>query len=222
MKYLLTVLSLGLSLTVFICATAHAQVVAPTGKTLVAPVAKPAAKAVKNTLVAVPASATKKSSAPRVRFETSMGAFTLELNPTKAPITVKNFLSYVDEGYYAGTVFHRVISNFMIQGGGFTEDMNKKKTKAPIKLETGRGLSNMRGTIAMARTNNPNSATSQFFVNVKNNRNLDAMGGGYAVFGKVIEGMDIIDNIRKVKTGRKGPHGNVPLKTVVIKSATRL
>ena len=134
MKYLITVLSLGLSLTVFICATAHAQLVAPTGKTLVAPVAKPAAKAVKNTLVAVPAPAAKKSSAPRVRFETSMGSFTLELNPAKAPITVKNFLSYVDEGYYAGTVFHRVISNFMIQGGGLHRGHDEEEDQSADHL----------------------------------------------------------------------------------------
>ena len=159
---------------------------------------------------------------PRVKITTNLGSFTVELNPEKAPITVKNFLAYVDEGYYSGTIFHRVISGFMIQGGGFTEDMKKKKTKAPIVLEAKKGLSNLRGTIAMARTSNPNSATSQFFINVVNNRNLDSYGGGYAVFGKVIEGMEVVDQIRAVKTAPRRMHRDVPVVAVVIKSATRL
>jgi peptidyl-prolyl cis-trans isomerase A (cyclophilin A) len=163
-----------------------------------------------------------KPAAPRVRFETSLGGFTVQLNPEKAPVTVKNFLSYVDSGFYSGTIFHRVISSFMIQGGGFNESMAKKPTEAPIQLEAGRGLSNLRGTIAMARTSNPNSATSQFFINVVNNRNLDRLGGGYAVFGEVIEGMDVVDKIRAVPTAPRGMHRDVPVTHVVIKSAKRL
>jgi peptidyl-prolyl cis-trans isomerase A (cyclophilin A) len=159
---------------------------------------------------------------PKVRFVTSKGAFVVELNPEKAPITVKNFLRYVDSGFYAGTTFHRVISSFMIQGGGFTADMVKKETYAPIPLEVNKGLSNLRGTIAMARTSDPNSASSQFFVNVVNNRKLDVLGGGYAVFGKVIEGMETVDAIRSVATTRKGPYGDVPVETVVIQSAERV
>ena len=159
---------------------------------------------------------------PKVKFSTNMGDFIVELDAEKAPVTVKNFMAYVDGGFYANTIFHRVISNFMIQGGGFTADMNKKTTQAPIVLEARNGLSNLRGTIAMARTNNPNSATSQFFINVQNNRNLDSFGGGYAVFGKVIEGMETVDKIRNVQTAPKAGHRNVPVDTVVIKSATRL
>ena len=159
---------------------------------------------------------------PKVRFVTSKGSFVVELNPEKAPITVKNFLRYVDSGFYAGTTFHRVISSFMIQGGGFTPEMVKKETYAPIPLEVNKGLSNLRGTIAMARTSDPNSASSQFFVNVVNNRKLDVLGGGYAVFGKVIEGMETVDAIRAVATTRKGPYGDVPVENVVIQSAERV
>ena len=159
---------------------------------------------------------------PKVKFSTNMGDFIVELDAEKAPITVKNFMAYVDGGFYTNTIFHRVISNFMIQGGGFTADMNKKTTKAPIVLESRNGLSNLRGTIAMARTNNPNSATSQFFINVQNNRNLDSFGGGYAVFGKVTEGMETVDKIRNVQTAPKAGHRNVPVNQVVINSATRL
>jgi peptidyl-prolyl cis-trans isomerase A (cyclophilin A) len=159
---------------------------------------------------------------PKVKFTTNMGDFIVELDAEKAPVTVKNFMAYVDGGFYANTIFHRVISNFMIQGGGFTADMNQKTTQAPIVLEARNGLSNLRGTIAMARTNNPNSATSQFFINVQNNRNLDSFGGGYAVFGKVIEGMETVDKIRNVQTAPKAGHRNVPVDTVVIQSATRL
>ena len=161
-------------------------------------------------------------SPPRVRFETSMGHFIVELNPEKAPVTVKNFLSYVDSGFYTNLIFHRVISNFMIQGGGFNAEMTKAPTKAPISLESKKGLSNLRGTIAMARTNNPDSATSQFFINVVHNRNLDSYGGGYAVFGKVIEGMENVDKIRMVPTGYKAGHRDVPVNPVVILSAKRL
>ncbi|MAD61102.1 MAG: peptidylprolyl isomerase [Myxococcales bacterium] len=159
---------------------------------------------------------------PKVKFSTNMGDFIVELDAEKAPITVKNFMAYVDGGFYTNTIFHRVISNFMIQGGGFTADMNKKTTKAPIVLESRNGLSNLRGTIAMARTNNPNSATSQFFINVQNNRNLDSFGGGYAVFGKVTEGMETVDKIRNIQTAPKAGHRNVPVDQVDIKSATRL
>jgi peptidyl-prolyl cis-trans isomerase A (cyclophilin A) len=163
-----------------------------------------------------------KAESPVVRFETSLGGFTVELYPEKAPISVANFLRYVDGGFYAGTIFHRVISGFMIQGGGFTPDMVKKDTNAPIPLEVGKGLSNLRGTLAMARTSDPNSATSQFFVNVVNNRRLDNLGGGYAVFGKVIEGMEVVDKIRATPTARKGQYGDVPVETVLIKSAQRV
>ena len=163
-----------------------------------------------------------KADNPVVRFETSLGGFTVELYPEKAPISVANFLRYVDSGFYAGTIFHRVISGFMIQGGGFTPDMVKKDTNAPIPLEVGKGLSNLQGTIAMARTSDPNSATSQFFVNVVNNHRLDNLGGGYAVFGKVIEGMETVNKIRATPTARKGQYGDVPVETVLIKSAQRV
>ncbi|MBI4546334.1 MAG: peptidylprolyl isomerase [Ignavibacteriae bacterium] len=141
-----------------------------------------------------------------VVMKTSMGTIKIELYRDKAPVTVDNFLSYVDDKFYDGTVFHRVIENFMIQGGGFAdgETIRQKSTKAPIVNESSNGLKNDRGTIAMARTSDPNSATSQFFINVVDNHNLNpGMGdpAGYAVFGKVIEGMDVVDNIRKVKTG---------------------
>lgn len=171
---------------------------------------------------AAPAKAKPATTKPKVRIETTLGGFTLELDPEKAPISVKNFLNYVDQGFYAGTIFHRVIRGFMIQGGGFTEAMQKKQTQAPIKLEAGNGLSNLRGTVAMARTNVRDSATSQFFVNVVDNRNLDRMGGGYAVFGKVIDGIEVVDKIRSVATTRKGGYRDVPTQTVVIKSAKRL
>lgn len=157
---------------------------------------------------------------PVVVIKTNMGEITVELDPEKAPITVENFLKYVDEGFYDGTVFHRVIDGFMIQGGGMTKDMREKQTKAPIKLEVGK-LSNQRGTIAMARTNNPNSATSQFFINHKDNDALDSGGGGYAVFGKVTSGLDVVDKIAKVKTGSKGGHDDVPVDAVMIESIKR-
>ncbi|MBD3162531.1 MAG: peptidyl-prolyl cis-trans isomerase [Candidatus Eisenbacteria bacterium] len=167
-------------------------------------------------------SETKEDANPVVLMETSMGNIKLELYPEKAPKTVENFLGYVEDGFYDGTIFHRVIKNFMIQGGGFTPDMDQKQTGDPIPLESQSGLKNVRGSIAMARTANPNSATSQFFINHKDNPNLDYPkpdGNGYAVFGKVIEGMDTVDEIAKVKTTTKGPHGDVPAEPVVIKSA---
>ena len=162
--------------------------------------------------------------AQKVKFVTSAGDIVVELDATKAPKTVDNFVQYVKAGHYNGTIFHRVIPNFMIQGGGMTPDMSEKATRAPIPLESRSGLSNQRGTLAMARTNDPNSATAQFFINVKDNDFLNAAqsrdGNGYAVFGKVISGMDVVDKIRVVPTGNKGPHGDVPLEPIVIKQAT--
>jgi cyclophilin family peptidyl-prolyl cis-trans isomerase len=167
--------------------------------------------------------ATVRAANPVVVMETSMGTVKIELFEDQAPITVKNFLSYVDDKHYDGTIFHRVIKNFMVQGGGFSPGMREKETKQPIKNEAGNGLSNQRGTIAMARTNDPDSATAQFFINVVDNKGLDRNGGsaGYAVFGRVTEGLDVVDKIREVKTGRSGPHGDVPTEDVVIKSVKR-
>ena len=154
---------------------------------------------------------------PVVVVETSMGRFKIELFKDKAPITVKNFLQYVEDGHYDNTVFHRIIKNFMCQGGGLTTAMKEKKARAPIKNEAGNGLSNVRGTIAMARTDDPDSATCQFFINVVDNTRLDRKPGagneGYAVFGQVIEGMDVVDQIRAVETDKR----DVPIKQVVIK-----
>jgi cyclophilin family peptidyl-prolyl cis-trans isomerase len=161
---------------------------------------------------------------PVVVIETSEGTIQVELYPEKAPETVKNFLSYVDDHAYDGTIFHRVIPDFMIQGGGFEPGMTERKTKPPIKNEAGNGLTNARRTIAMARTNDPNSATSQFFINVADNRaKLDKteQNAGYCVFGRVIEGMDVADKIRQVETHTVGPHGDVPVKDVIIKSIHR-
>jgi cyclophilin family peptidyl-prolyl cis-trans isomerase len=160
--------------------------------------------------------------ATRVKLKTTMGDIVIELDEKAAPVTVKNFLGYVQEGFFDGVIFHRVIDGFMIQGGGFTADMRQKPTKPPIVNEASNGLKNDRGTIAMARTNNPNSATSQFFINHKDNDFLNYIEGrnpGYAVFGRVVEGMEMVDKIAAVKTGRKGPHGDVPLEPVVIKKA---
>ncbi len=161
---------------------------------------------------------------PVVVIETSMGDITVRLNPNKAPGSVENFLAYVNDGFYDGTIFHRVIPNFMIQGGGFTTDLQKKPVGEPIKNEAGNGLKNRRGTIVMARTNEIHSATSQFFINVQDNGFLNYKGPsagnyGYAVFGEVTEGMDVVDKIKKVKTGSKGPFPkDVPVETVVIES----
>jgi peptidyl-prolyl cis-trans isomerase B (cyclophilin B) len=163
-----------------------------------------------------------KAANPVVVMETSMGTIKIELDLEAAPITVKNFLSYVDDKHYDGLIFHRVIPDFMIQGGGFEPGMKEKKTKEPIKNESGNGKSNEIYTIAMARTNIPDSATSQFFINVKNNTSLDKNkardGVGYCVFGKVIEGKDVVDKIKNVKTGSKGVHQDVPVEDVVIKT----
>jgi len=157
----------------------------------------------------------------KVKLETSMGDIVIELNEEAAPVTVKNFLRYVQDGFYDGTIFHRVIQGFMIQGGGFTADIVQKKPRPPIVNEAGNGLKNDRGTIAMARTFDPDSATSQFFINHKNNDFLNYAGPskpGYAVFGKVIEGMEVVDAIAAVKTTRKGGHSDVPVEPVLIKS----
>jgi peptidyl-prolyl cis-trans isomerase A (cyclophilin A) len=182
------------------------------------------------------------SSAPRVILSTTAGDITLELDPEHAPRTVANFLQYVKAGHYDGTVFHRVIDNFMIQGGGFTADMNQKPTRAAIPLESSNGLENKRGTVAMARTNDPNSATAQFFINVADNAFLNyrkfesdttietprgsrmvpagTVIDGYAVFGRVVAGMDVVDKIRGVKTGDQKGMQNVPTQPVIIKTAT--
>jgi cyclophilin family peptidyl-prolyl cis-trans isomerase len=161
-----------------------------------------------------------------VVIDTTMGAIEVELNDQKAPQTVKNFLSYVDDKFYDGTIFHRVINSFMIQGGGFNEQMQEKKTKAPIKNEASHLLPNDVGTIAMARTSEPNSATSQFFINVANNTSLNYQGPGpaqigYAVFGKVTKGLYVVDRIKSVKTGTLAPHSDVPMDPVIIKSIRR-
>jgi peptidyl-prolyl cis-trans isomerase A (cyclophilin A) len=147
---------------------------------------------------------------------TSAGDIVIELDAAKAPGTVANFLGYVRSGHYDGTVFHRVIDGFMIQGGGMDARLREKPTKAPIKLEAGNGLSNVRGTLAMARTSNPDSATAQFFINVADNPRLDSFGGGYAVFGRVIEGMDVVDRIRAVPTQAQGMHQSVPITPITI------
>jgi peptidyl-prolyl cis-trans isomerase A (cyclophilin A) len=162
---------------------------------------------------------------PLVKMVTSKGEITIELNADKAPKTVENFLAYVDSGFYNGTVFHRVIEDFMIQGGGLTADMEKKKTRSPVENEAKNGLKNSRGTIAMARTNDPHSATAQFFINHKDNDNLDYPsfdGWGYAVFGKVTGGMDVVDAIAGVPVSVRSGRRNVPTQPVVIESMSRM
>lgn len=164
---------------------------------------------------------------PTVLIETTKGNITIELYKDKAPITVKNFLDYVDKGFYNETIFHRVIKNFMIQGGGFTENMQKKETLPPIKNEANNGLKNTLGTIAMARTNDPHSATAQFFINTKNNVPLDFVseniqGWGYCVFGKVTEGLDIVRRIEGTLTTIRAPYSDVPVNPIVIKKVTLL
>lgn len=158
--------------------------------------------------------------AQKVKLATTLGDIVIELDAAKAPKSSENFVAYVKAGHYDGTIFHRVIDNFMIQGGGMTADLKQKPTRAPIPLESRNGLSNVRGSVAMARTSDPNSATAQFFISVKDNAFLDAAnardGQGYAVFGKVVSGMDVVDKIRAVPTGP----GDVPLQPVTIKSAT--
>lgn len=164
---------------------------------------------------------------PRVVLDTSKGKIVLELDADKAPRTVTNFLTYVDAGFYDGTIFHRVIPGFMIQGGGFTAEMQQKQTRAPIQNEADNGLQNGRGTIAMARTPDPNSATAQFFINTVDNdflnhKSKSPQGWGYAVFGRVVEGIDVVDEISRVKTVSRGMHRDIPVEPVVIVSAKRL
>ena len=174
-------------------------------------------------LMVAPVSGKEKNAhRPQAAIETSMGRIVLELYPDKAPKTVDNFLAYARSDHYNGTIFHRVIPSFMIQGGGFTPDMRQRSTGKPIANEADSGLKNTRGTIAMARTQDPNSATCQFFINIidndyLNHKSKDARGWGYAVFGRVVEGMDVVDKISKVKTGLKGSFRDVPLQPVVIK-----
>jgi peptidyl-prolyl cis-trans isomerase B (cyclophilin B) len=161
---------------------------------------------------------------PRIRLETNKGVIVLELDAKAAPKTVENFLAYTNDGHYNGTIFHRVIKGFMIQGGGFTSDMSQKETKDQIENEADNGLKNDRGTIAMARTNAPHSATSQFFINTVDNSFLNfkgknSQGWGYCVFGKVVEGLDVVDAIEGVSTGSKGGHQDVPKEAVVIEKA---
>ena len=161
----------------------------------------------------------------KVTMETSKGVITLELDREKAPASVDNFVTYAKAGHYDGTIFHRVIPDFMVQGGGFDTDMKQKATNPPIKIEADNGVKNTRGTVAMARTNDPNSATSQFFIDLKDNDFLNhtsptPQGWGYAVFGKVTDGMDVVESIEKVKTGNKHGHQDVPLMEVVISKVT--
>jgi peptidyl-prolyl cis-trans isomerase A (cyclophilin A) len=160
--------------------------------------------------------------AQKVALDTTLGTIVIQLNAQAAPKSVANFLEYVKSGHYDNTVFHRVMSNFMIQAGGYTADLNEKPTKAPIALESQNGLKNDRGAVSMARRGDPNSATSQFFINVVDNPRLDYPspdGHGYAVFGKVVEGMDVVDKIRAVPTESKGPHASLPSTPVLIKTA---
>jgi peptidyl-prolyl cis-trans isomerase B (cyclophilin B) len=164
---------------------------------------------------------------PQVELKTSLGAIVVELDADKAPLTVENFLQYVKDGHYDGTVFHRVIPGFMIQGGGFTTDFKEKPTRAPVRNEAGNGLRNATGTLAMARRPDPHSATAQFFINVADNEFLNhtapsMQGWGYTVFGKVVGGTDVVDRIKAVKTGRKGFHDDVPNEDVVIEKAVAI
>ncbi len=166
-----------------------------------------------------------KMSNPKIKLETSKGTMVIELDAEKAPNSAANFVVYVKEGFYDGIIFHRVIPNFMVQGGGMNSDMSEKTNKTPIKNEANNGLKNDRGTLAMARTNDPHSATSQFFINLKDNDFLNhtsesPAGWGYAVFGKVVEGLDTVDEIAKVQTGNVGGHGDVPTEAVTIIKAT--
>ena len=186
-------------------------------------------KSITTLLISISAIALSSASAlagTLVKLQTNMGDIVVELNDEKAPKTVANFLGYVNDGFYNGTIFHRVIDGFMIQGGGFTENLQKKGTKAPIENEANNGLKNLKGTLAMARTDAPHSATAQFFINVVNNNFLDYRSPsprdwGYAVFGKVVQGMDVVDKIRKIPTGPGGPFPkDVPQAPVIIENAS--
>ena len=175
---------------------------------------------------AEPAPAQAAAPAPRVALHTNLGDIVIELDPVKAPVSSENFLAYVKDGFYNGTVFHRVIDHFMAQGGGYTADLQPKPTRAPIQNEANNGLSNLRGTLAMARTGEPHSANSQFFINLVDTPRLDyvssenGMTWGYAVFGKVVEGMSVVDKIRAIPTGGQGPfHSDVPTQPIVIERA---
>ena len=191
------------------------------------PVAKPVPKApAKPAAKAETATATDAQGPSKVLIKTSLGDITVELYADKAPKSVENFLAYARSGFYDGTIFHRVIADFMIQGGGFTADLRQKKTRAPVVNESKNGLSNLRGTLAMARTADPNSATAQFFINTVDNQRLDYAGDanpGYCVFGKVTAGLDVVDKIRAVPTGAQGPfRSDVPTTAVVIEKVTVL
>ena len=164
---------------------------------------------------------------PQIEFLTSRGRIVIELYPAKAPASVENFLQYVDSGFYAGTIFHRIIDNFVVQGGGFDDKMNQKEVKAPIQNEADNGLKNIKGSISMARTSDPHSATSQFFLSLADNGFLDhtgknPQGWGYAVFGQIIEGIDVLDQLGKVTTGRTGMHSDVPKEAIIVTAANRL
>lgn len=219
-------LALALTLPAFALAQTPAAPAKPAAKAAAKTVApKPAAKAPAK--AEAKAEAAMDAQAPsKVLLKTSLGDITLELYPDKAPKSVENFLTYVKLGFYDGTVFHRVIAGFMIQGGGFTPDLRQKKTRAPVVNESKNGLSNLRGTLAMARTADPNSATAQFFINTVDNPRLDYAGDanpGYCVFGKVVAGLDVVDKIRAVPTGAQGPFpSDVPTTTVTIEKATLL
>jgi len=193
-----------------------------------APKAATKAAPAKTTTKAKTDTATQAQANPKVLLHTSMGDITLELYPDKAPATVDNFLRYVKEGFYNGTVFHRVINNFMVQGGGWTKNLHRKRTHAPIRNEANNGLSNLRGTVAMARTADPNSAAAEFFINVVDNKRLDyvadangVVSWGYCVFGKVVSGMDVVDKMKAVETGPQGPfRSDVPKTPIVIEKAS--
>ena len=206
-----------------ICALA---LLVPVAAFAAAPAAKPAAKPAAP--AKAEASAPAPAASPKVLLHTSMGDITLELYPDKAPITVENFLQYVKEGFYDGTIFHRVINNFMIQGGGWTKDLQRKRTHAAIRNEAINVMSNLRGTVAMARTGDPNSAAAEFFINVVDNKRLDYIADangpvswGYTVFGKVIAGMDVVDKIKAAETGPQGPFvSDVPKTPIVIEKVS--
>ena len=215
-------LTLALLVPAYALAQAPAAPAKPaTATTAPTKAAKPAAKPAEK-----PAAPTTPAAAPKVLLKTSAGDITIELYPDKAPKSVENFLAYVKSGFYDGTLFHRVIADFMIQGGGFTKDLRQKPTRAAIPIESKNGLSNLRGTVAMARTADPNSATAQFFINTVDNPRLDYTSDanpGYAVFGKVLSGLDVVDKIRAVPTDAQGPfRSDVPVTPVVIEKVTVL